>query len=369
MPEQHNPMFRKSHFKLGTFSANCSSGLAVTKVPERWVNSWDNNLRLVKMCDAAGLDFMLPIARWIGYGGETNFHYSVLETLAWAAGLLASTERIAAIATMHTAFNHPVVVAKQIATIDQIGHGRAGLNIVAGWNQPEYDAMGLTLPDDHETRYGYAQEWFDIVRKLWQEREPFDWQGQYFNLKGVHSDPKPITGIPPIVNAAGSKQGRGFATRNANFLFTPAIDLERSTVEIQELNEQARSQGREVEVLTFSYVVCRPTEEEARAYHAHYAKTNADWAAVDNLVRLQFAHAQSFPHDLLKLIRDRMAAGHGGFPLVGTPEQVADGICQLHEAGFSGTTLAFVNYVDEFPYFRDTVLPILEDRGIRSPQT
>ncbi len=365
MAAPRNRLFRKNQFKLGIFSANCSSGMAVTKVPERWVNSWENNARLVRQCDAAGLDFMLPIARWIGYGGETNFHHSVLETVTWAAGLLAITERISVVATMHTAFNHPVVVAKQIATIDQIGAGRAGLNIVAGWNKPEYDAMGLDLPDDHETRYGYAQEWFDIVRRLWQESEAFDWEGRYFGLKGVHSDPKPVSGMPPIINAAGSKQGREFATRNANFLFTPAIDLARSKDEVAEIKEQARHQGREVDVLTFSYVVCRPTEQEAQAYHRYYADTHADWAAVDNLVRLQFAHAQSFPHDLLRLIRDRMAAGHGGFPLVGTPEQVADGLTELHAAGFGGSTLAFVNYAEEFPYFAETVLPLLEERGLR----
>jgi alkanesulfonate monooxygenase SsuD/methylene tetrahydromethanopterin reductase-like flavin-dependent oxidoreductase (luciferase family) len=60
-----------------------------------------------------------------------------------------------------------------------------------------------------------------------------------------------------------------------------------------------------------------------------------------------------------------MAAGHGGFPLVGTPQQVADGICALAEAGFKGTTVSFVDYVKEFPYFRDEVLPILEARGLR----
>jgi len=145
-------------FKLGTFSTNCSSGMTPTKAKERWVNSWDNNLALAKLLDAAGIDFMLPIARWIGYGGATDFHGGVLETMTWAAGLLASTKDISVFATIHATANHPVVVAKQLATIDQIGHGRAGLNIVAGWNKPEYEALGLTLPDDHETRYGYAQE-------------------------------------------------------------------------------------------------------------------------------------------------------------------------------------------------------------------
>lgn len=364
-PSSHNKMFVDRGFKLGTFSANCSSGLAVTKVPERWVNSWENNLALVRMCDEAGLDFMLPIARWVGYGGDTNFHGSVLETTTWAAGLLASTEHITVFGTIHTAAFNPVVAAKQISTLDHIGGGRAGLNVVAGWNKPEYEALGLTLPDDHETRYGYAQEWFDVVQALWERDERFDWQGEWFHLKDVHSDPKPVSSRPPIVNAAGSGIGREFATRNADFLFTPAIDLERSTDEIAELKSQAQALDRQVDVLTFSTVVCRPTEAEANDYLDHYANKNADWVAVDNLIRLQIGHAQSFPHDLLELIRDRMAAGHGGYPLVGTPEQVADGITALAEAGFAGTTLAFVDYVAEFPYFAEEVLPLLRERGLR----
>src|SRR5881397_3856922 len=108
-------------FFLGTFASNCSSGMTVTKVAERWDNSWDNNLALAEMLDEAGIDFMLPIARWIGYGGETNFHGDVLETVTWAAGVIARTKRLTVFATVHTAANNPVVVAKQIATIDQLG--------------------------------------------------------------------------------------------------------------------------------------------------------------------------------------------------------------------------------------------------------
>ncbi|MFK0165076.1 LLM class flavin-dependent oxidoreductase [Rhizobium sp. NPDC090279] len=361
-----NSMFAAGQFLLGTFASNCSSGMSVTKVGERWNNSWDNNLKLARLLDEAGIDFMLPIARWIGYGGETNFHGNVLETMTWAAGLLASTTNINVFATIHTAANHPVVVAKQMATIDQISRGRIGLNIVAGWNQPEYEALGLDLPADHESRYAYAEEWFDVVKSLWERDQAFDYDGRFFHLKNVLGDPRPQRHAP-ILNAAGSGQGRAFAVRNADFLFTPAIDLNRSTAEIAELKEQGKAAGRNLGVLTFAHVVCRPTEKEARDYLQHFGKDNADWEAVDNLVRLQFAHAQSFPHDLLALIRDRMAAGHGGFPLVGTPEQVAEGLLALHRAGFGGTTLSFVDYNAEFPYFHDQVLPLLEQAGIRRP--
>ena len=106
--------------------------MSVTKVPERWQNSWENNIRLAQLADAAGIEFLLPIARWIGYGGETDFHGSVLETVTWATGLLAHTKRVNVFATVHTAFIHPVVAAKQLATADMLGSGRLGLNVVAG---------------------------------------------------------------------------------------------------------------------------------------------------------------------------------------------------------------------------------------------
>ena len=85
------------------------------------------------------------------------------------------------------------------------------------------------------------------------------------------------------------------------------------------VNLMARScavEGREIGVLTFSHVICRPTEAEAQEYHDQIM-SQIDWPAVDNLVNLQFAHAQSFPHDLLAQIRNLMALGHGGFPLIG----------------------------------------------------
>jgi FMNH2-dependent dimethyl sulfone monooxygenase len=355
-------------FVLGTFATNCSGGMTPTKLPNRWAATFENNERLAVMLDDAGIDFMLPIARWIGYGGETDFHGTVLETMTWAAGLLAKTRHINVFATMHVTANHPVIVAKQMATIDEISHGRAGLNVVAGWNKPEYGALGLTLPSDHPSRYRYAQEWFDVLQKVWTSPEPFDWDGEFFKLERCYGRPRPWNDVrPPIINAAGSSEGREFATRNADFLFTPAIDLSRSKDEVADLSAKAKAVGRHVDVLTFSHVVCRPTEQAARDYWSYFADQHADWGAVDNLIALQFANAQSFPHDLLALIRDRFAAGHGGFPLVGTPEQVADGITSLVEAGFKGTTLSFVDYIEEFPYFRDNVLPILEGRGVRSP--
>lgn len=356
----------RAHFKLGTFATNCSGGMSITKVPERWAADWGDNLALARMLDAAGIDFMLPIARWIGYGGETDFQGHSLETITWTAGLLAATSHIHVFATVHTGLHTPVVVAKQMATIDQIGRGRGGLNIVAGWNEPEYRALGLKLPRDHATRYAIAQEWFAIIEALWERDAPFDWQGEYFTLEQVYGKPRPRR-RPPIINAAGSGEGRIFALRNSDYLFTPVIDLDRSRDEVAQLKAKAEAAGRRIEVLTLAHVVCRPTVREAQDYVRHFTGAMIDQPALDRLMNLQFAFAKSSPPEELLKIRDRVAMGHGGFPLIGTPEMVAEGLIALNRAGFDGTTISFVNYADEFPHFRDSVLPLLEEAGIRQP--
>ncbi len=360
-------IFNENKLKLGFFSPNCSGGMAVTKVPERWVNSWENNLELARLSDDAGIEFLLPIARWVGYGGETDFHGNVLETITWASGCLAHTRDLTVFATVHTAFIHPVVAAKQLATIDQMCRGRLGLNIVCGWNKPEYEAFGIDLPQKHSDRYALGQEWFDVVKKLWSHPQRFDWDGDYYHLKGVHGEPAPYHGILPVMNAAGSVEGREFASSNADFLFMVSLDPAASADEVNTIKSQAARRGRDVGVFTLVHIVCRPTQKEAEEYYHYYAEENADWEAVDNLMALQGMHAQSFPAEALRTMRSRFAAGHGSFPIVGDPDHVAKELERVPAGGFAGCTLSFVDYAKEFPYFRDEVMPRLEARGLRQP--
>src|SRR6202140_4290959 len=123
-----------NRFKLGLFGLNCSGGLTMTKAPERWEASWENNVQATRLAEDAGLEFVLPVARWHGYRGETDANGSSLETITWAAGLLAATRDIAAFGTVHVPLINPIFAAKQCVTADQIGQGRFGLNIVSGWN-------------------------------------------------------------------------------------------------------------------------------------------------------------------------------------------------------------------------------------------
>src|ERR1700745_4465492 len=101
-----------NRFKLGLFGANCSSGRAVTMVPERWSGSWPDCVKLAQMADRAGLEFMLPIGRWKGYGGETDYQGATLETVTWACGLLAKTERLTVFGTVHATLFPPPLRAQ-----------------------------------------------------------------------------------------------------------------------------------------------------------------------------------------------------------------------------------------------------------------
>ena len=114
--------------------------------------------------------------------------------------------------------------------------------------EKEYEALGMDLPASHEQRYAFAQEWCQIVRALWTRDEPFDWDGQFWKLKNVLSLPHP-TRQPVILNAAGSGEGRDFATRNADLLFTICFDPKKSKPEIADLKAKAAENGRKVGVL------------------------------------------------------------------------------------------------------------------------
>ncbi len=359
-------MFNGNKLKLGIFSPNCSGGMAVTKVPERWDASWENNLKLAQIADEAGIEFLLPIARWKGYGGETDFEGSTLETITWACGLLAKTKRITVFGTVHAPLVHPIFAAKQMATVSHVSEGRFGLNIVCGWNQDEFEMFGIAQRE-HDTRYEYGQEWWDVVQKIWRENAPFDYDGRFIKLKNVIGKPKPYKWRPVVMNAGSSGAGRSFGAKNCDFLFTVLIDLEKGKQDVQRTKEIAAGFGRTVDIFTTSYVVLRPTRKEAQEYHEYYTTKMGDQVAADHLMELQGLHAQSFPAEAFKSIRQRFFGGHGVYPLIGDPDDVAAELAKISAAGFIGTTITFVNYLDEFPYFRDEVLPRLERLGLRQP--
>src|SRR5262249_59149647 len=89
-----NPLFNDNKLKLGLFGVNVSNGCAIPTVEGRHEVSWANSLAIARTADRHGYEAMVPVARWRGFGGESNFNGTNFETYTWAAGLGQATENI-----------------------------------------------------------------------------------------------------------------------------------------------------------------------------------------------------------------------------------------------------------------------------------
>ena len=363
-------MYTSNRLKLGFFGANCSSGRFVTTVPERWSGTWDDILHLALLMDDAGFEFFLPIARWKGYGGSSDYQGASLESITLAASLLSATKRMTIFGTVHAPLFPPLIAAKQIVTADQAGHGRFGLNVVCGWNEDEFEMFGVT-PGDHASRYRQGQEWLDVVTRAWRE-DDFNLQGEFFHMRGVRENPKPWSGTTPLImNAGSSGDGRAFALRNCDAWFTSArlpsglqSNLAEATETIRDAKREAAQHGRSIGAYTVGAVICRPTRSEALDYHRYVTEECTDWEAVERVIARR-AHGRS-AHEIATM-RKQAAHGHSGLPMFGSPDDVTEQLVRVSNAGFDGIALSLVNYLDELPYFRDEVFPRLERAGLRNP--
>ena len=105
------PALGENRFKLGIFRMNCGGGLAITRAPERWKAEWDEIAAVARLADASGIELILPLARWRGYGGELDNAAWSFETLTQGAALAAITRRTAIFVTVHVPLVHPVFAA------------------------------------------------------------------------------------------------------------------------------------------------------------------------------------------------------------------------------------------------------------------
>ena len=165
--ESSHPLKRSPHkLKLGVFGLNVSHGCAMTDRPDTLKAEWQESVRVTQLAEQAGIEAVIPVARWKGMGGKVNFNHRNFETFTWAAGLAAKTEEIGVFATFHVPTVHPVRAAKEVATIDHISGGRFGLNIVAGWNEREIAMFGVPQKE-HDVRYDVADDWISLCKELW----------------------------------------------------------------------------------------------------------------------------------------------------------------------------------------------------------
>lgn len=374
MQRPNNPMLGPNPFKLGVFCANCDGGLTVSMAPERWRADWDDIVEVARVADRAGIEFILPVAKWKGYGGAANVLGRSFETLTHGAALAALTTRIAIFSTVHVPLVTPSFAAKAIATIDHVSHGRAGLNIVCGWNQEEFDVHGVVI--DPERRYDQGLEWFKIWSKLLAGAPEFDWNGEFYKLKRLSTDPVSLQRPWPVVMSAGfSIKGRDFAAQAADVLFTTMTEIDQGEGLVGSVKAYAAKYGRRTDVYTMAHIVCRPSRKEAEDFYYYFAEEMADRDALAHYKAQKGLVSKADPRYVERPLATRFTRGTGksyagsypgAYPLVGTPDDIVDELKRMHGLGLSGASVAFLDYLKELPYFADEVLPRMARADLRA---
>lgn len=342
------------------------------------------------------------------------------EALSLATALALFTERIGIVATASTTFNEPYLLARQLASIDLISDGRFAWNIVTSALSTE--ATNFNPVDfHHDARYARAAEFLAVVRRLWQSWDlsafPRDketgvffeqyalraaqFQGEYFRSLGALNVPPSPQGHPVLVQAGASPAGRDIAAREADIVFTASPTRQEAEAFRGDLLARRRRAGRRVEdifVLPGIFPVIGSTEAEAKAKFETLQERvlpevalallgsylgDVDLSGVDPEgplpplpVSNAIASRQTLLLDLaqreglntLQLAR-RIAGARGHWQIIGTPEQIADSICDWHDNGAAdGFMVLPPTFPEGFELFLTEVVPILRQRGRLSPQ-
>lgn len=367
MPNLTNPMITSPNkLKLGVFGVNVSSGCSMTAMPETLKIEWQESVAIAQAAEKAGIEAIVPVARWRGMGGNINFNHRSFDPFTWAAGLSAVTEKIGIFATFHVPTVHPVRAAKEVATIDHISGGRFCLNLVAGWNEKEIAMFGAPQRE-HDERYDYADEWISLCKQLWASDSEFDFDGSFFKVPGAYSQPTPIQKPRPVLMSAGnSGRGQHFAAKHTDLNFVVAKDIETAGAVAAEVKRLARDEyKRDIQVFGQAYIVCRETEAEAKAYWDHYVNEKGDWEGVRNLLDVLIPNSKSALGADWEAMAANMIAGYGALPLVGTAEQVVEGMQAFSDAGLDGITLSWVDYPTGIAQFQSEILPLMVGAGLR----
>ncbi|MFF9869481.1 NtaA/DmoA family FMN-dependent monooxygenase [Streptomyces sp. NPDC013953] len=220
-----------------------------------------------------------------------NVRYNALggfEPLTLLSALATATERIGLIATVSTTFNEPFSTARAFASLDHLSGGRAGWNIVTSGTVDEARNFGRDEHLEHGLRYDRAREFVDVAVALWDSWDddaivldrargiyadtdkvrPIDHRGTYFGVRGPLNVPRSPQGHPLLVQAGSSEDGKEFAARYAEAVFTAQQTLADAQTFYKDLKSRLARYGRaadEVRILPGICPVIGSTEAEARA--------------------------------------------------------------------------------------------------------
>ncbi|WP_408636621.1 LLM class flavin-dependent oxidoreductase [Novosphingobium aquimarinum] len=359
---------RPSHFglpsdtggrDLGIFMPMANGGWIMSRNSPRLDGSYEYNLKAAKLAEDIGLDFIMAMAKYRGYGGEIEQWRYTLDSPMMMAGLAQATSRVKVWATVHTILQNPAVTAKMIATLDQISGGRAGLNVVTGAYKGEFAQMGA-WPEgvDHDERYVLATEWIQAIKALWTQ-DSVTMQGKYFQLEDCMSDPKPF--VPPFLVCAGtSKTGIRFTAQEMDALFLSGGNLEELAKNSAGAKAGALEEGNPIRTYSMMTVVLGDSDAAAEETAAHYA-AGLDEEALWGMMRAYGMIDAEIgrENDFVKKSRSGFMTPH----VAGTADTVIERLSEMFEkTSLDGLMLIFPEYLSALPVFGEKILPVLRER-------
>ncbi len=377
----------------------------------------DYYLKFAQIAERGLFDCIFYAAELAALGPDRPTQAGV-DPVVLSAALAARTERIGLAATISTTFNEPFNVAKAMATLDHVSGGRAAWNIVTTYDPMAALNFGLPELPSKSDRYERAQEFVEVVLKLWDSWgpgaftvnangqnidfceagiHPINHDGRYYKVRGPAQTPRSPQGRPVLFQAGASEEGKAFAARVADGIFCVALDLPVAKTFYADMKARVQAIGRDpdsVQILPGLYVYLGSTEEEAKRALAAQSSTSA---AVNQLsVRLgtdvrNLALDETVPADILEhALLNPQSDGHTRSMvehfrrerltvreflerqplrgphrvLVGAPETVAAWLEEwfLGEAA-DGFNLGNLTH-ETLTIFTEEVVPLLQARGL-----
>jgi len=343
--------------EFGVFLPIANGGWIISKNTPTLDASYQQNRAAAMIADEIGLDFIMSMMKWRGFGGETNHWGTSLESVTMMAGLAEVTKNCKLIATVHTLLQNPAVTAKMISTLDQISNGRAGLNIVSGAFKGEFNQMGAWRDDlDHDGRYRYAEEWTHLVKALWSE-DRVSYDGEFFQFDDCVSNPKPISNPRPYLICAGqSERGLRFTVRNTDACFIGGMD----TQDTQRISRMAKRIAHENDTSIKAFCMCTVVYDEtdaAAAKKVDFYREGLDVGAVQGMQQSYGMEADGRAGIMGEKAKNTFMT----HMVHGTPETCREGIKSLINGGeLDGVMLIFPDYVEGLKVFGDEILPGLK---------
>ncbi|MEU3643365.1 LLM class flavin-dependent oxidoreductase [Lentzea sp. NPDC034063] len=374
--------------------------------------------RIARIAEEAKFDSVFLADSPVLWGNPSRRPSGKIEPTVLLTAIAAVTTRIGLIATASTTYNEPFNLARRFSSLDHVSGGRAGWNIVTTAGDDAARNFGLDAQPAHLTRYDRAAEFVEVSKKLWDSWDDdaivadkatgvharddrvhtIDHVGPHFKVRGPLNVPRSPQGYPLLVQAGSSEDGRDFAARHAEAVFTAHQTLEDAVAFYRDVKRRAIEFGRdpnEVKILPGLVPVIGSTEEEAHALDAelerlivpeHAARQLAGLLRVDHL-ELDEELPADLPDEaaiegaksrytlIVELARrerltvrqliGRLGGGRGHKTFTGTALQVADQLQQWHEAGAAdGFNIMPAVLPSGLERFADEVLPILRQRGL-----